>query len=163
MRRGTGSRRMGMRTTKPCFQNLNSPVFNMSEIMQPVFISGVSTSKDDIHCRFRLKSTGFCTKYTSSRPNCVPPLSPARECCSFPLWVQGGRHTLLRGRGEDPILTKGQTLWYSMYTLFPLRVLHLPGMCGQIKKYILYSFNNASFAALYCTVSADIGDWTQSP
>ena len=35
-----------------------------------------------------------------------------------PLWVQEGRHTRLRGRAwGDPIPTKGQTLWYSMYTI----------------------------------------------
>ncbi len=28
-----------------------------------------------------------------------PPLSPERECCFSPLWVQEGRHTRLRGRG----------------------------------------------------------------
>ncbi len=33
-----------------------------------------------------------------------------------PLWVQGGRLTRLRWRGwGNPIPTKGQTLWYSMY------------------------------------------------
>jgi hypothetical protein len=44
-----------------------------------------------------------------------PIQSPARECWSSPpLWVQGGRHTRLPGRGsEDPIPTMGQTLWYS--------------------------------------------------
>ncbi len=40
-----------------------------------------------------------------------------------PLWVQEGRHTWVRGRGwGDPIPTKGQTLWYSMYTIIPLRL-----------------------------------------
>ncbi len=40
-----------------------------------------------------------------------------------PLWVQGGRHTSLRWRGAgDPILTKGQALWYSLYTIIPLLV-----------------------------------------
>ncbi len=39
-----------------------------------------------------------------------------------PLWVQGGRHTRLWGRGwGNPIPTKGQTLWYSVYTIIPLR------------------------------------------
>ncbi len=46
--------------------------------------------------------------------------SSASECCS-PLWVQEGRHTRLRGMG-DPIPTKGQTLWYYMYTIIPLRL-----------------------------------------
>jgi hypothetical protein len=54
--------------------------------------------------------------FLSSRPN-RPPTSPARECCSSPLWVQGGRHIRLRELGwGNPIPTKGQTLWYSMYT-----------------------------------------------
>jgi hypothetical protein len=35
--------------------------------------------------------------FLSSHPNWVPPPpSAARECCSSPLWVQGGRHTRLR-------------------------------------------------------------------
>ena len=35
-----------------------------------------------------------------------------------PLWVQEGRHTRLWGRAwRDPIPTKGQTLWYSMFTI----------------------------------------------
>ncbi len=33
-----------------------------------------------------------------------------------PTWVQGGRHTRLRGTvWGDPIPTKGQALWYSVY------------------------------------------------
>jgi hypothetical protein len=44
------------------------------------------------------------------------PPSPGRECCSFPLQVQGGRPTHLRERGVgDPIPKKGQTLWYFMF------------------------------------------------
>ncbi len=43
-----------------------------------------------------------------------------------PLWVQEGRHTGLRGRGwGDPIPTKGQTLWYYMYTIIPLRLANI--------------------------------------
>ncbi len=46
-----------------------------------------------------------------------PTPSAARECCFPTLWVQGG-DTRLREKGwGDPILTKGQTLWYSMYTI----------------------------------------------
>jgi hypothetical protein len=56
--------------------------------------------------------------FLSSRLNWV-----AREYCSSPLWVQGGRHTRLPGRGwEDLIPTKGQTLWFSMYTIISLRL-----------------------------------------
>ncbi len=43
--------------------------------------------------------------------------STARECCSFPLCIQGGRHTRLWGKGWGTILTKGQTLWYSKYVI----------------------------------------------
>ncbi len=52
----------------------------------------------------------------SSCPNWVHLTpSPARECCSFLLWVQWGRQTRLRGRGwGDPIPKKGHILWYSM-------------------------------------------------
>ncbi len=39
-----------------------------------------------------------------------------------PLWVQGGRHTRLQGKGlGDLIPTMGQTLWYSRYTIIPER------------------------------------------
>jgi hypothetical protein len=44
-----------------------------------------------------IQSAGFL----SSRPNWVP----------LPPWIQGGRHTRLRGRGwRDPIPTKRQAL-----------------------------------------------------
>jgi hypothetical protein len=58
-----------------------------------------------------------------SRPNWVPPPPPPpRECSSSPFRVQGGRHSRLRWRGwGDPIPTKGQTLWYYMYTIIPLQ------------------------------------------
>ncbi len=47
-----------------------------------------------------------------------PPLSPSSEFVSLPLGSWGGRHTRLRGRGRgDPIPTKGETLWYSLYTI----------------------------------------------
>jgi hypothetical protein len=43
------------------------------------------------------------------------PLTPQWSVAP-PLWVQGRRHTPLRGRVcVDPIPTKGQTLWYSVY------------------------------------------------
>ncbi len=51
--------------------------------------------------------------------------SPAREGCSSPLWTQTGETDSLEGErvGEGvPISTKGQTLWYSMYTIIPLRL-----------------------------------------
>ncbi len=43
-----------------------------------------------------------------------PPIpSPAKECCSPPLWAQGRRHTRLRGRGwGDLIPMMEKTLWY---------------------------------------------------
>ncbi len=58
-----------------------------------------------------------------SRPNWVPPTSsPARDCCSSLLWNQRGRNTRLRGREWwDPITTKGQALWHSMYSIKFLR------------------------------------------
>ncbi len=38
------------------------------------------------------------------------------------LWVQGWRHTRVRGRGGgDPIPPKGQTHWHSMCSIIPLR------------------------------------------
>ncbi len=46
-------------------------------------------------------------------------LTEYEECQAFCLFVWEGRHTRLRGMG-DPIPTKGQTLWYSMYTIIPL-------------------------------------------
>jgi hypothetical protein len=58
----------------------------------------------------------FCP---GSRPNCVPSTHlTASECC-FPLSmgpIQGGDTIACGGGGGDPIPTKGQTLWYSMYT-----------------------------------------------
>ncbi len=50
-----------------------------------------------------------------------PAPSSASECCA-PFWVLGG-YTLACGwgGGGDPIPTKGQTLWYSMYTAILLR------------------------------------------
>ncbi len=44
-----------------------------------------------------------------------PHPSPAKECCSSPLWVHGGRYTSLRGReGGGPIPTKGQRLYSTL-------------------------------------------------
>jgi hypothetical protein len=49
----------------------------------------------------------------------APPTSPASEYPP-PLWFWGG-HTRLRERGqEEPIRTKGQTLWYSRYSIIHL-------------------------------------------
>ncbi len=60
------------------------------------------------------------TEYTEGQTfflvveNGSPTPSRSRECCSSPLWAQGGRADTLAcgGRGGigDPILTKGQTL-----------------------------------------------------
>jgi hypothetical protein len=48
-----------------------------------------------------------------------PTHSPARECYSSPLEVQGEREThSLSGEGVGA--TKGQTLWYPMYTIILL-------------------------------------------
>jgi hypothetical protein len=44
------------------------------------------------------------------------PLTRKRVLLPHPLW---GRHTCLRGVGEPPIPTKGQSLWYSMYNIIP--------------------------------------------
>jgi hypothetical protein len=39
-----------------------------------------------------------------------------------PLWVQVWRHTRVREKGwGDPIPPKGQTLWYSLCSVIPLR------------------------------------------
>jgi hypothetical protein len=57
--------------------------------------------------------------FLSSRLNWLPPpLTRKRVLPS--LWFQRG-YTLARGRGEEPIWTKGQTLWYSRYSIIPLR------------------------------------------
>ncbi len=53
----------------------------------------------------------------------------ASECCPPPLWVQGGDTIACGGGDGDPIPTKGQTLWYSMYTIITLRlpsIVHPP-------------------------------------
>jgi hypothetical protein len=42
-----------------------------------------------------------------------------------PLGLKGGRDTRLRGKGGDPIPTKGHTLWHSMFTIVPLRSINL--------------------------------------
>ncbi len=72
----------------------------------------------------------YCTEYTecqaffSIRPNWVPPTPSPRKGVLLlpPLGPRGGRHTRLRRReGRDPIPTKGQTSWYSMYTIILLR------------------------------------------
>ncbi len=61
----------------------------------------------------------------SSRPNWLTPAPLPQSSDVFPLEPKGGGgNTRLweRGRGE-PILTKGQTLWYSWYTsTIPLQV-----------------------------------------
>jgi hypothetical protein len=63
----------------------------------------------------------FCPVIRTGSP--FPPLHPQKSVAPRPLWVQGGRHTCLRGREwGHPILTMGQTLWYSMYTIIPLSV-----------------------------------------
>ncbi len=47
-----------------------------------------------------------------------PTPSTARECCSPPLWIQGGRHTHFRmRRWGEPIPMMGHTLWHSKYTI----------------------------------------------
>ncbi len=45
--------------------------------------------------------------------------SPARECVAPSAFGSKGEDTLPRGGGGDPMPTKGQTLWYSMYTIIP--------------------------------------------
>jgi hypothetical protein len=57
--------------------------------------------------------------FLSSRQNWIPhPL----ESVVPSLWVQGGRHTHLKGEGVgEPIPTMRQTLCYSRHTLIPLR------------------------------------------
>ncbi len=75
----------------------------------------------------------FCdTKYTECKAfypvvwiGSTHPLAHRRVLLPFPLlWVQGGRHTLLQGRGRgDPIPTKEQTLFLLLmyHTIIPLR------------------------------------------
>jgi hypothetical protein len=59
---------------------------------------------------------------------------PARECCSPPLWVQGGRYTHVGvGGGERTQSDDGtDTLVYFRYTLIPLR--QLTCSCEDIEK-----------------------------
>jgi hypothetical protein len=68
------------------------------------------------------KVTYTGTDFQSSELGPPTPLS-ARECCSSLLWVQEG-DTLACGGGGcgDRIPTKGQTLWYSMYSIIPLQL-----------------------------------------
>ncbi len=57
-----------------------------------------------------------CTIWALSLPH-------PQECCSFLLWVQGGRQTRLRVRGwGNPNSKKGQSLLYSMTT----KLCHTP-------------------------------------
>ncbi len=46
----------------------------------------------------------------------LPTSSPTSDCCPPPLGPRGETHSLAEG-GAIP--TKGQTFWYSMYTIFP--------------------------------------------
>jgi hypothetical protein len=56
-----------------------------------------------------------------------PTPSPARECCSSPLWAQGGDTLAYGERGRrDSILTKGQILWYSMSVYHNSSTVHGP-------------------------------------
>jgi hypothetical protein len=48
-----------------------------------------------------------------------PAPSLARECCPPPPLAPGGIPSL--GGGGEPIQTKGQTLWYSRYSIIFLR------------------------------------------
>ncbi len=63
-----------------------------------------------------------------------PTPSPAREGCSPPFGSRGGggAHSLAGERG-DPIPTKGQTLWYSMYTMIPLRITYYSSCGGSFR------------------------------
>ncbi len=64
------------------------------------------------------QSAGFL----SSRPNRVSQPPHRKRKLPPPLWVQGGDTLACEGRGwGDPIPTIGQTLWYSRYTIIPLR------------------------------------------
>jgi hypothetical protein len=48
--------------------------------------------------------------------------SHGSECCSpSHLWFQGGTHSLAGEGAGEPIRTKRQTLWYSRYSIIPLR------------------------------------------
>ncbi len=56
-----------------------------------------------------------------SLPSCklgLPTSSPTSDCYPLPLGPRGETHSLAGG-GGDPIPTKGQTFWYSLYTTFP--------------------------------------------
>ncbi len=52
-----------------------------------------------------------------------PTPSPARWCCSPPLWIQGGGHSLGGGGGGgDPIPTKRSDTLVLLYTIIPLHM-----------------------------------------
>ncbi len=76
-------------------------------------LTGVQSTVDKVPC------------FLSNRPNWLPPPSHPQESVARPLWLQGGDTHGERGRGE-PIRTKGQTLWYSRYTVIksPKRCVH---------------------------------------
>ncbi len=76
----------------------------------------------------------------------LPAPSPASECCPPPpLWFRGERHTRFRKKGPgEPIRTKGQTLWYSRYSIIPPTPLVSTVQCNSIPLKTLYKLNSPS-------------------
>ncbi len=95
----------------------------------------IPTSKPEYCCfgtlpfSFLAESVQSTRLSLSSRPNWLPP----PLTCKRVLPPRRGGDTLAggeRGQGE-PIRTKGHTLWYSRYSIIPLRVLvsHIVTKC----------------------------------
>jgi hypothetical protein len=85
-------------------------------------IKTTSKLKKQNQPRFSLFLIARYTEYTECQAFCpvvrIGSPTPSPASAAPPLWIQVRRHTRLRGRDwRDPILTKGQTLWYSMYTI----------------------------------------------
>jgi hypothetical protein len=59
--------------------------------------------------------------FLSSRPNWLPPPPLPQASESPPFGSRRGTHLLAGERARGPIMTKGQTLWYSRICITPLR------------------------------------------
>jgi hypothetical protein len=107
-----------------CVTKVSPYVYNVHDRYLPKFLFSLKIVHNYM-CKLYSKRT--VTQYTECQAFCpivrIGSLSAASEYCS-PLFGSGG-DTLAGGGGaawRGPMPTKGQTFWYSMYTLIPLRV-----------------------------------------